>query len=146
MKQVIVVRRDLEMSVGKQIAQGAHASMGAYLMGVKQSWPRQSELEKGDSRCKARTWMESGQKKIVLAVDSEDELRALALAAHQSICSFYLVLDAGKTEVAPRTPTALAIGPWTDEGIDKITGHLPLYRAPEIIDSHDCGCPRLCGE
>ncbi|GAH46165.1 unnamed protein product, partial [marine sediment metagenome] len=38
----------------------------------------------------------------------------------------FLVRDAGLTQLAPGTTTALGIGPISSKDIDKITGDLPL--------------------
>ena len=37
MKQVIILRKDLNMRKGKMISQGAHAAIGAYLKAPKES-------------------------------------------------------------------------------------------------------------
>jgi len=59
MKQVIVVRSDLKMSIGKMIAQACHASVAAVL-----SSPADT-LE---------LWTRDGQTKIVLQAGSLSEL------------------------------------------------------------------------
>ncbi|ERH04619.1 MAG: hypothetical protein J07HR59_01755, partial [Halorubrum sp. J07HR59] len=63
MKQAIVARADLGMGEGKLAAQVAHASLSAY------------EDTSGTTRTK---WKGSGQKKIVLQANGEDELFGLA--------------------------------------------------------------------
>ncbi|MEK6884183.1 MAG: aminoacyl-tRNA hydrolase, partial [Nanoarchaeota archaeon] len=59
MKQVIIIRKDLNMRKGKMIVQGCHSSIGAMVLGSK------STIEK---------WNNSGNKKICVSVDSLDEL------------------------------------------------------------------------
>jgi len=111
MKQVIIVRKDLNMRKGKMVAQGSHASIGAYL----------------HSSDKLRlSWMQSGQTKICVGIDSEDELLAIFKAARSAGLPCYLVSDAGATELPPGTFTAVGIGPADVEEIDKITGNLKL--------------------
>lgn len=119
MKQVIVLRKDLNMRKGKMIAQGAHASIGAldYLtdftsMGKLKLW--------------LNAWASEGSTKIVLGVHSEDELIALHKIALGRNLPTHLVRDAAKTEFKEPTFTAVAIGPAPDELIDKITGDLKL--------------------
>jgi len=113
LKQVIVIRRDLWMRPGKAIAQGAHASLGAVL-------DKASAEDIND-------WIESGNKKVVCKVGSEVELLELQRHAEAAKLPTYLVRDAGYTEVMPNTPTALAIGPYESNAIDRITSHLELY-------------------
>ena len=111
MKQVIVIRKDLKMGLGKTIAQACHASLGA----VKKV--EKSILEK---------WEEEGAKKVVVKVSSLEELLELYEKAKKSKLPCFLVKDAGLTQLEPGTVTALAIGPAEDEKIDEITGHLKL--------------------
>lgn len=119
MKQIIVIRSDLHMRRGKEIAQGAHASMGAYF-DVLDRWGSIADEM-------VAPWHEEGRKKVTCRVFSEEELLALVEACEQANIGHYLVRDAGKTEVAPLTPTALGIGPALNRHIDKITGELKLY-------------------
>lgn len=136
-KQVIVMRKDLNMRKGKMIAQGSHASLGAFLaFGSNRKfelmWPWESGQEgiqfditsmKGSS---IYEWYHSGQTKITVGVDSEKEL----IEIYESVPTFipcYLVTDAGHTEFnGVPTKTCLAIGPCSSEVIDKFTGHLKL--------------------
>ncbi|MEZ0345513.1 MAG: peptidyl-tRNA hydrolase Pth2 [Infirmifilum sp.] len=113
-KQVIVIRRDLNMGKGKLVAQGAHAAVSAYLEAEKQrpEW------------CKA--WIESGQKKIVVRVDSLEELLRIYEEAKRSELPVVLITDMGLTQLEPGTVTALGIGPAPASLIDRITGKLKL--------------------
>jgi len=112
MKQVIIVRVDLEMSKGKLAVQVAHASVNAAFEAYNNyyEWFRE--------------WWNSGQKKIVLRVPSEKELLELYEKARRQRLPVSLVVDAGLTELPAGTTTALAIGPAPDDKIDEITGHL----------------------
>jgi PTH2 family peptidyl-tRNA hydrolase len=110
-KQVIVLRRDLEISEGKKCVQSAHASLGAY--------------EKADEEI-IKKWNSEGQKKVVLEVDSEKDILELFKKAKKEKIPCFLVKDAGLTEVEPGTITALGLGPEEEEKLDKITGGLRL--------------------
>lgn len=112
MKQVIVLRKDLGMSIGKLVAQACHASLEAAL-----SAPI-NLLEK---------WRDEGQRKIVLKVDSISELIALKRACETSSLVHALVTDSGQTELQANTVTALAIGPADDGSVDRIVGSVPLF-------------------
>ena len=111
-KQAIVARRDLGMGEGKLAAQVAHASLSAY--------------QDAGRRARKR-WEGSGQKKVVLAADSEAELFALADAAETEGLPYAIIRDAGHTELEPGTVTALAVGPAREESVDRVTGDLSLY-------------------
>lgn len=108
-KQTIVLREDLKMSKGKAIAQGAHASVGAYRNAKK------PVIDK---------WEREGSKKVVLAVMSRQELLKLHKKAKKEKLPVCLVRDAGLTELEKGTITALGIGPEEEKKIDKITGSL----------------------
>ena len=114
MKQVIVIRKDLKMRRGKEIAQGCHACMKATL----------ENMDHPD----VKEWLNGIFKKVVVRVDSEEELLTIYQKALNAnlVCS--LIQDAGRTEFhGVPTYTTVAVGPADDERINKITGHLKLY-------------------
>jgi PTH2 family peptidyl-tRNA hydrolase len=119
MKLVIVIRRDLKMGRGKEIAQGAHAAMGAYNDSMNRWGPIAGDM--------IEPWETNGRKKVCLKVASEGEIIRLSMLCEKDYIGHYLVRDAGRTEVQPMTPTALGIGPDYEERIDRITGDLDLY-------------------
>lgn len=124
-KQVIVVRRDLKMRRGKEIAQGAHASLAFLIDRLKKQ--AMGELV-GLFSAAEEHWMNGAFKKIVVTVESEQELLDLYQIARGAGITAHLVTDLGMTEFkGVPTITALAIGPWTAERIDEITSHLKLY-------------------
>ena len=116
MKQVIIIRKDLKMRRGKEIAQGSHASM-AFLLP-----PKQVDIKI------LTEWMNGGQTKICLQVNSEEELLDLHEKAKlNGLCS-HIITDLGRTEFnGVPTKTCMAIGPNKNEDIDKICSHLKLY-------------------
>lgn len=130
-KQVIVMRKDLNMRKGKMIAQGAHASLGAVLiiMGERVGWEyRDLQTDPWpDYHAAYDQWINGTFTKVCVSVNSEEELLAVQVAAEKAELPVKLITDAGYTEFhGVPTLTCLAIGPaWADE-IDKITGHLPL--------------------
>jgi len=113
-KQVIVVRNDIDMGKGKLAAQVAHASLMSYF-----------EAEKADPDVTKR-WLEEGEKKIVLKVNDETSLKKLFEAFKYKHVPCALVSDAGLTELPPGTITALGIGPWLSAEIDIFTKALKL--------------------
>jgi len=110
-KQVIVVREDIDMSVGKMCVQCCHASLGS----VKEA-----------KREIVKKWEEEGAKKVVLKVESEKKLKNLFKKAKSEKIPCFLVKDAGLTQLHPGTTTCLGIGPAEEKEIDKITGNLKL--------------------
>ncbi len=128
-KQIIVVRKDLNMRKGKIAAQSAHASMAVILDCMKESVvdgdiTRTLILEEGTA---LYDWLEGKFTKVCVSVNSEDELLEIYRRALDSglICS--LIQDAGITEFkGVPTYTCVAVGPGYENEIDAITGHLPL--------------------
>jgi peptidyl-tRNA hydrolase, PTH2 family len=114
-KQVIIIRADLDMGKGKLAAQCCHASVLGYL-----------EAERADKKV-AKEWLDAGQKKIVLKVDDEESLRKLFAAFKFTKVPCALVEDAGLTQLPPGTTTTLGIGPWRSEEIDLFTSKLKLF-------------------
>jgi PTH2 family peptidyl-tRNA hydrolase len=118
-KQVIVIRKDLHMRRGKEIAQGAHAAM-AFMSRRIQSGSGFTPLQ--------MEWIKGRFAKVCLQCDSEKELLDLYNAAKAAGIEANLIIDAGLTEFdGQETKTCIAIGPDKKEKIDKITGHLRLY-------------------
>ena len=99
------------MSEGKKCVQCCHASLGAYKKADK------SVIKK---------WESEGQKKVVLEVNSKEEILKFYNQVKKEKIPCFLVEDAGLTELEPGTITALGIGPEREETLDKITGNLKL--------------------
>lgn len=114
-KQAIILRKDIGMSAGKAIAQGAHVAVDVAISvfinnhDVYHAW-----------------WLE-GHAKIALRVNSEQELLELEKFADSMNVPCKIVRDFGLTQLEPNTLTAIAIGPDTREKIDEITKNLKLW-------------------
>ncbi len=118
-KQVIIVRKDLNMRKGKMGAQIAHAS-AAFLEEIAWEGRATRPIEK--------IWRNTGRTKIVLQAESEEHLLDLFKKAQEAHLEVHLVQDLGRTEFhGVLTYTAIAIGPDEDEEIDKVTGDLKLF-------------------
>jgi PTH2 family peptidyl-tRNA hydrolase len=123
-KQVIVVRKDLNMRKGKMVAQGAHASLKAVLDQMNHN-NNQLTLNLKDEAL--ASWIEGKFTKICVGVDSEEELFEIVNQAQAAGLTCALITDAGLTEFDGKpTRTCCAIGPNWSNDIDKITGHLKL--------------------
>ncbi len=114
-KQVILVRKDLKMGVGKVAAQASHASLSSYLE-VNRLYPAVAEK-----------WLSEGQTKIVLKVNDEKEAEEVKRKLREAKIPFKAVKDAGQTQVPPGTETAIGVGPYYEKEIDKVTGEMGLF-------------------
>ena len=113
MKQVILIRDDLKMGRGKLAAQACRASVEAAL--------------ESDHRV-VKDWQDEGMRKVVLKVHNEKELLKYAQIAREFGFVVSLIIDAGLTEIAPRTKTAVGIGPASGKMIDRVTGKLSVLK------------------
>lgn len=146
-KQVIVVRKDLNMRKGKIAAQCSHASMKVlldlckiyrsnsdidghlneiYLHGTL--WCEKfGDIHKGIDHTFLIKWLEGSFAKIVVSCDNEEELKELQEKAIAAGMLNALITDSGATEFhGVPTNTCLAIGPDNSETLNKITRHLKL--------------------
>jgi PTH2 family peptidyl-tRNA hydrolase len=126
-KQVIVLRTDLNMRKGKMAAQAAHASLLAFL--GKFDIRRTNEMElRLDTIVDddLHEWIEGDYKKIVVGVGSLDGLLSLREQAVNLGVRHALIQDLGYTEFKEPTYTALAIGPAEEGVVNGITGYLKL--------------------
>jgi PTH2 family peptidyl-tRNA hydrolase len=112
LKQVIILKEELSMSRGKQIAQACHASLKSY--------------QKASNKAQ-KAWEEQGAKKIALSNDDTNIKERFQQAKSLQIPAS-LVKDAGHTELQPGTITALGLGPAEEEKINKVTGDLKLIK------------------
>ena len=110
-KQVIVVRKELKLGVGKVASQVAHAAIGA--------------MKKIDDAI-VEKWETEGSKKVVLKVDDLRGFKQIESRIKKVGIPYFLVKDAGLTQLKAGTVTALGIGPVKENEIDKITGKLKL--------------------
>ncbi|EHY64574.1 peptidyl-tRNA hydrolase 2 [Nematocida ausubeli] len=109
-KGVLVVRNDLKMGKGKIVAQAMHAAYQA----ATQENPLNS------------IWKYNGFKKTSLKVETEEELKEIVRKVKQLRIPYTSIIDAGRTQVEPNTHTVTFIGPWYEDEIDVVTGHLRL--------------------
>jgi PTH2 family peptidyl-tRNA hydrolase len=113
-KQVILIRTDLKMGTGKKCVQSCHASVLA------------SDLVRVQKKETWKAWKNSGQKKVVLKVINMEQLIEMIKELESKNLLYFIVKDAGLTQLSPGTTTAIGIGPVLSEEIDKITGNLKL--------------------
>ncbi|KAF8079522.1 hypothetical protein N665_1021s0017 [Sinapis alba] len=113
-KMVLVVRNDLKMGKGKIAAQCSHATLGLYKKLVRRA-PK--ALNSWEEEC--------GQPKVVVKIESEDEMLELQERAKSLKLPTHITIDAGRTQIAPNSRTVMAIlGPV--QVVDEVTGGLKL--------------------
>jgi PTH2 family peptidyl-tRNA hydrolase len=113
-KQVIVVRRELRIGVGKTAAQVAHAAVTG------------AERVRTSNPSWFIEWFSSGQKKVIVKVQHLDHLLEIKRKAHLSNLPVVEIHDSGLTQIPAGTITCLGIGPAPSIMIDKITHDLKL--------------------
>lgn len=109
-KQVIIIRKDVEMSPAKLGVQVAHGAIESYI--------------KTDDPLIRDEWYMEGMRKVVLMVQSLEELKNIARGCKSAI----YIIDFGLTELEPNTITGMTFPIMLNEDIDKITRHLKLYK------------------
>ena len=107
----MIVRTDLKMRKWKITDQGCHGAIGAY---------------KKSPADKIRKWENEAYAKVVLKVQTLEELTELKKIADKKGIANYLVVDAGRTQIPTSSVTVLALGPDEDEILDEVTGDLKL--------------------
>jgi PTH2 family peptidyl-tRNA hydrolase len=137
-KQVIVMRKDLNMRKGKMIAQGSHASMSFLTQkmnlqktmgyGIHHHETRYlSQAYDEKQAIEITSWLTSSFRKICVYVNSEEELEAVHQKALDSGLISHMIVDNGATEFnGVKTKTCCAIGPASDHKFKNVTDHLPL--------------------
>lgn len=129
-KQVIVIRKDLKMRRGKEISQGAHASMAWLTKRLtldKIDWVENWFVDGGFTE-EEQQWVKGSFAKVCLQVNSEAELLQIYETAKEAGLEAHYITDSGATEFhGVPTVTCLAIGPDLADKIDLITQHLKLY-------------------
>ena len=113
-KQVILIRTDLKMSTGKKCAQSCHASVSA------------SDIVRIQNKGNWKSWKNTGQKKVILKLSTLEQLAEMVKKLNANKIPYFIVKDAGLTQLPPGTTTADGIGPDISKEIDKITGDLKL--------------------
>lgn len=122
-KQIIVVRKDLNMRKGKIAGQVGHAAM---MFLIKKATVEGHKLT-AELDARQKEWLTDSFTKIVPYVNSESELRDLIQKARDSGVTVHECIDNGLTEFGGvLTLTCAAFGPDLPEVLDPITGHLPL--------------------
>lgn len=133
-KQVIVIRKDLNMRKGKMASAAAHASMKIFFDMMIDDWGYCDPdpdfiliLPEGEIKEEIKNWINGLFIKIVCGCDSLKELEELYNKAKNANLPCSKITDVGLTEFnGVSTVTAIAIGPAASYKIDNITSNLKL--------------------
>lgn len=108
-KQIIVIRKDVEMSPAKLAVQVAHGAIESY--------------QRTDS-CIRDEWYEEGMRKVVLMVKSLEDLQSL----NKNVPHGTFIIDFGLTELEPNTITGITFNILNVAEVPKPLKKLSLYR------------------
>lgn len=117
-KMILVVRDDLKMGKGKIAAQCCHAAVGVY----------RKIIFSGNDQWKLwlKTWEDIAEAKVAVKCNSERDIDDLERKAIDCGLPTMLIVDAGRTQIAPNSKTVLGIGPAPVSVINQVTSHLKL--------------------
>lgn len=116
-KTVIVVRKDLELPMGKWVAQAVHAALRAVTNEARSMMALSEIYEHYPAPiC------------IVCYVKNETKLLNLTEKVKKARLPYGLQRDAGHNFVEAGTPTVLCIGPASESEINEVTKRLQLLK------------------
>ena len=118
-KLVFCVNKTLGMTHGKVAAQCCHAAVGCYKRATK-LYPHG-----------VRAWEYTGCVKVALKIDKSydalEEMNKVVAKCKEMGVAYYLVEDAGRTQIEPGSRTVVGVGPGPVDVIDEITSQYKLY-------------------
>lgn len=146
-KQIIIARKDLNMSAGKLAAQVSHASMAFLTNTIRRDWSMNTTYFEGDEyktyysveltfdKDLFEQWIIGEFTKCVLKAKNKSQLlKAKTLAEEMGMTEnedFFCIYDNCHTELTPedngRTLTCIGFKPMDSEVIDKIGKKFQLY-------------------
>ncbi|ODV94317.1 hypothetical protein PACTADRAFT_44510 [Pachysolen tannophilus NRRL Y-2460] len=115
----LIVRTDLQMGKGKAAAQCCHAAIALYRLMLTGEFSKNLQL--------LERWENSGQAKITLKCDNQEDMDLLYARAISLNINSYIVHDAGRTQIAAGSATVLGLGPAPKAVLDQVTKDLKLY-------------------
>ena len=113
-KMLFVCNMSLKMGKGKVASQVGHCTIGLY-----------KELLKKRNEKLLEAWENTGQKKIVTKIKTEKEMGDLRVKAEKLDIIYYIVKDAGKTQIAEGSQTVLGFIGLSNK-LNQFTKHLKL--------------------
>lgn len=140
-KQIIIVRKDLEMSSGKLSAQVSHGSMAFLSWFIRNNADLDGHVDGYIDEDILHNWIEGEFTKCVLQAKNKNQLlKAKTMAEELGMVDgkdFFLIKDCCLTELKPeevdedgagRTLTCIGFAPMSAEIIDQISKKYQLYK------------------
>lgn len=128
-KQLIIARRDLNMSPGKLAAQVSHASSAFLIEMIRDSWPEKAQGYRLDEDI-YDNWINDGVTKVVRGKLEKAIEKAKELGMIEGV-DYFPIVDACRTELIPESPqgtlTCVGFRPMEAEKIDEIGKDFHLY-------------------
>ena len=112
-KQVIIIRKDLNMRKGKMIAQGAHAAMKVFFDRMhfyKKGGDNTTDFWECDFTEDMMEWMNGAFTKVAVGVDSLEDLMYIKGRADEAGIPNSLIKDSGLTEFKKECPSCSGVG------------------------------------
>lgn len=141
MKQLIIARKDLNMSPGKLAAQVSHASMAFLTNEIKNSDcdfnSKESIFYVHISNDIYHDWIRGSFTKIICEAKNRNQLYKAAVLADslglKENKDYFIIRDNCLTELTPedpdgRTPTCIGFKPLPDDIINQISHKFQLYK------------------
>ncbi len=141
MRQIIIARKDLNMSGGKLAAQVAHASMAYFTRWIADKADLDGHIDAWFPEDVLKEWVQGVFTKTVCEAKNQNQLlKAKTIAEElglQEGKDFFLIYDACLTELTPeivdengvgRTLTCIGFRPLDDETAWKISKKFQLYK------------------
>lgn len=113
----IIVNNDLGMGKGKLVSQGSHAACEVVVQ-LEQMCFQQTKIS--DQCMRYKKWSRNGKAKIVLKGTQTD---IESLLENPETCH---IIDAGRTQIAPNSLTAIAFYPNYKKRMESIIGNFKL--------------------
>ena len=130
-KQIIIVRKDLNMSHGKMAAQVAHASMSFLSWFIRNNADPYGHIDAWFDKGILDNWINGIYTKVVLQAKNRNQLMKAATLAEELGLDFFLVKDKCLTELEPEevdgTLTCIGFAPMDSEIIDKVAKKFHVY-------------------
>jgi PTH2 family peptidyl-tRNA hydrolase len=101
----IFANAGLGMSPGKLAAQCGHAAVEAYRLSIDRDIHERHATEQSMTKA----WLDSGHTKLVMEARDTEHLISIHMYLTQKGYNTSLIIDEGRTEVSPHTPTALGV-------------------------------------
>ena len=154
-KQLIIARRDLNMSPGKLAAQVSHASSAFLIEMIRDSWPGKAQ---GFYQVNYRldediydNWINDGVTKVVCGARNRGRLeKAIEKAKELGMIEgvdYFPIVDVCRTELTPESPqgtlTCVGFRPMEAEKIDEIGKDFHLLLMIRFVETEN-GYPFYC--